>query len=338
MPKPLKIRRANEIAGAFVILGVAIVLSAVLLGPRTRRWFTPTRTLTIRLPPNGAFGLRAGADVQILGSVVGSVDDITVTQAGEMEAQVSVRGDFIRFVRMDSVAVIQKPLGIGDAMIEITRGHADPVPSNGAVLDSKADKAPTQVMEDTLTEFRDETLPAIRELRSAIAEYTQLAAELRGERNDVHQVMVHLDKLGKSLEEGDGLAAMLLHDPGPPTQMRAALAKINASLDELTVALRDTRQVADRLPGIATELDGVIKSVRETSDQTHQVAASLPDLQASAKRAVDAVPGLILQVQETSRQIERLTEALQRSWIARGTMGPSDSETRIRADRVGTDR
>lgn len=338
MPKPLKIRRANEIAGIFIIMGFAIVLTAALLGPRTRRLFTPTRTLTIKLPPNGASGLRAGADVEILGSVVGSVDDITVTQDGEMEAQVSIRGDFIRFVRMDSVAVIQKPLGIGDAMVEITRGHGEPVPLSGAVLASKADKAPTQVMEETVADFRTKALPAIEELRGAIAEYTKLAADLRGERTDLHQVLVHLDKLGKSLEEGSGLAAMVLHDPGPPAQLREALAKINASLDESKLVLDDTRKVADRLPGTVTELDGVIKSVRETADQTRQVAAGLPELQASARKAIDTVPGLLLQVQETSRQIQRLTEALQRSWIARGTMDHSEGETRIGADRVGTDR
>ena len=338
MPKPLKIKRANEIAGLFIILGFAIVLAAGLLGPRTRRWFTPARTLTVKLPPNGAFGLRAGADVQILGSVVGSVDDITVTQDGEMQAQISVRGDFIRFVRTDSVAVIQKPLGIGDAMIEITRGKEGPLPVSGAVLDSTADKAPTQIMEETITEFRNEALPAIKEARAAIVEYTQLAADLRGERADLHEVLVHLDKLGKSLEDGNGLAAMVLHDPAPPTELRAALAKINATLDEVTRVLEDTRKVADRLPATVTELDGAVKSVHETSDQAHQVAVSLPELQTSARKAVDAVPGLILQVQETSRQIQRLTEALQRSWLVRGNMDTSDTETRIRADRVGTDR
>jgi phospholipid/cholesterol/gamma-HCH transport system substrate-binding protein len=338
VPKPLKIRRANEIAGLFIILGLAIVLTAVLLGPRTRRWFTPTRTVTIRLPAEGASGLRAGADVQILGSVVGSVDDITVTQEGVMEAQVSVRGDFIRFVRIDSVAVIRKPLGIGDAMIEITRGRGDPVPLGGAVLAGISDKAPTQVMEDTLNEFRNEALPAIKEARAAIVEYTQLASDLRGERADLHQVLVHLDTLGKSLEQGNGLAGMVLHDPGPPTELRAAVAKINASLDEVKLVLEDTRKVTDRLPETVAELNGVIKSVRETSDQTRQVAASLPELQASAKKAVDSVPPLLLQVQETSRQIQRLTEALQRSWLIRGSMDTSNNETRIRADRVGTDR
>ena len=184
MPKPLKVRRVNEIVGLFILLAVAISIAAFLLGPRTQGWFTPTRTLAIQLPPEGSLGLRQGSDVQILGSVVGSVGDIVVTQAGEMIAKVSVRGNFIRFVREDSRAVIRKPLGIGDAAIEITRGYGDPLPDSGGVLQSTADKAPTQLMEEAVAAIRDEALPAIKELRSAIAEYAMLAAELRGQRGD----------------------------------------------------------------------------------------------------------------------------------------------------------
>ena len=99
MPKPLKVRRANEIVGLFVMLGLAIGLVAVLLGPKTQRWFTPSQTLAIHLPPEGSLGLRKGGDVQILGSVVGSVENIIVTDDGNMEAEINIRGNFIRFVR-----------------------------------------------------------------------------------------------------------------------------------------------------------------------------------------------------------------------------------------------
>ena len=45
MPKPLKVSRANEIAGLFILLGLALALAAVFLGPRTQRWFATTRAL-----------------------------------------------------------------------------------------------------------------------------------------------------------------------------------------------------------------------------------------------------------------------------------------------------
>ena len=338
MPKPLKVRRANEIVGLFILLALAISMAAVLFGPRTQGWFTPTRTLAIHLPPEGSLGLRQGSDVQILGSVVGSVDDIVVTQAGEVIAKVNVRGNFIRFVRNDSRAIIRKPLGIGDAAIEISRGYGDPLPDSGGVLQSTADMAPTQLMHETVAAIRDEALPAIKELRSAISEYAMLAAELRGQQGDIRQALRHFNHVGAALEKGESLAGMLLFDPTPAAELRAALPKINASLDELHATLLATRTITDRLPQMGADIEEVVKNARASSVEARRLAAALPELEKSAKQVVDMLPDVLLQSQETLLQIQRLTKGIQRSWPVRGYMDQSSSESRLSSERVGTDR
>lgn len=338
MPKPLKVRRVNEIVGLFILLAVAISIAAFLLGPRTQGWFTPTRTLAIQLPPEGSLGLRQGSDVQILGSVVGSVGDIVVTQAGEMIAKVSVRGDFIRFVREDSRAVIRKPLGIGDAAIEITRGYGEPLPDSGGVLQSTADKAPTQLMEEAVAAIRDEALPAIKELRSAIAEYALLAAELRAQRGDIQQALRHFNHFGEGLTKGEGLAGMLLSDPKPAADLRAALPKINASLDELHATLLATRTITDRLPQMGDDMEAILQNVHESSTDARRVVAELPELERSVEQVVNMLPGVLLQSQQTLLQIQRLIEGLQRSWLVRDNMDQPRSGSRLNSERVGTDR
>ncbi len=338
MPKPLRVRRVNEIVGLFVLLAVVIALAAALLGPRTQRWFTPARTIAIHLPPEGSLGLRNGGDVQILGSVVGSVEDIFVTKDGEMEAEVSIRGNFIRFVREDSRAIIRKPLGIGDASIEITRGYGEPLPARGAFLESVADKAPTQLMEETLAAIREEALPAIKELRSAIAEYSSLATELRGQQGEVAQALGHLNRVGTALERGEGLAGMLLFDPKPAAELRVALPKLNASIDELHATLLGARRLADRLPQIGVDMEESMKNLRASSVEARRFATAVPELEKSVKLAVDAVPGVLLQTQETLHQIQRLTEAVQRSWLVSGNLDPPRTDMRLSGERVGTDR
>lgn len=338
MPKPLKVRRANEIVGLFILLAFAIAVAAVFLGPRTQQWFTPARTLTVHLPPEGSLGLRQGSDVQILGSVVGSVEDIVVTQAGEMIARVSVRGNFIRFVRSDSHAIIRKPLGIGDASIEITRGHGEPLPDSGAVLPSTADKGPTQLMDETLAAIRDEALPAIKEMRNAIAQYALLATELRGQQGNVQQALQHFNRVGAALGRGEGFAGTLLFDPKPAAELRAALPKINASLDELKLTLVATRELSERLPQMGADMGEAMKNVRALSVDARRAAEGLPELEKSTRHVLDTVPGVLLQSQETLRQIQRLTEGLQRSWLVRGYMDQPAVETRLGSERVGTDR
>jgi len=338
MPKPLKVRRVNEIVGLFILLAAAISIAAFLLGPRTQGWFIPTRTLAIQLPPEGSLGLRRGSDVQILGSVVGSVDDIVVTQAGAMIAKVSVRGNFIRFVREDSQAIIRKPLGIGDAAIEITRGYDAPLPDSGRVLQSTADKAPTQLMEEAVAAIRDEALPAIKELRSTIAEYAMLAADLRAQRGGIQQALRHINHIGEGLIKGEGLAGMLLSDPKPAAELRAALPKINASLDELHATLLATRTITNRLPQMGADVQAILTNVRESSTDARRLAAKLPGLEKSAELVVDMLPGVLLQSQQTLFQIQRLTEGLQRSWLLRGNMDQPGSDKRLNSERVGTDR
>lgn len=338
MPKPLKLRRANEIVGAFVLLALAIALAAALFGPRTQRWFVPGQTLAILLPPEGSLGLRNGSDVLILGSVVGSVEDIVVTDAGDMEAEVTVRGNFIRFVREDSRAIIRKPLGIGDPSIEITRGYGDPLPARGGVLESVADKGPTQFLEETLAAIRDEATPAIKELRAAVVEYGKLAAELRADRAAARQALERFDRLGAALEEGEGLAGMLLFDPGPAAEFRATLRKLGAALDDLHVTLRNARTLSQRLPRIGEAVEAGAANVRATSADAQRFAAALPGLERSMRRSLDVAPGVLLQAQETLRQIQRLTEALQRHWLVRGAMDETDGGVRIDSGRVGTER
>jgi phospholipid/cholesterol/gamma-HCH transport system substrate-binding protein len=338
MPKPLKVRRVNEIVGLFVLVALVLAVAAVVLGPRTQRWFTPATTLTIHLPPEGSLGLRKGGDVQILGSVVGSVEDISVSKAGEMEAQVSIRGNFIRFVRQDSVAIIRKPLGIGDASIEITRGYGAPLPARGAFLRSEADKAPTQLIEETLVAIREEALPALKELRGAISEYVLLASELRERQGELQVALQQLNRLGNALEKGEGVAGMLLFDPGPAAELRAALPKVNASLAELQATLADARKLAARLPRIGEDMEDGMKDLRATAADARRIASAVPELEKSVKRTVDAAPAVLLQAQSTLHEIQRLTEALQRNWLVRGGMAPADSGVRLSGDRVGTDR
>ena len=339
MPKPLKVRRVDAIVGAFVLLALAIVVAMVLLGPYRQRWFMPTQTLDVRLPPEGSLGLRRGSDVQILGSVVGSVDDIVVTDGGEMTARVSVRGNFIRFVRQDSHAVIRKPLGIGDASIEISRGHGEPLAGKDAYIESTADKGPTELMEETLTAIRDEMLPTIREMRVTVTEYRLLATELRGQQDAVRQALGHLNQLGGALESKQGVAGMLLFDPKPRIELQAAMRRLQASMDDLAGAAASARAASGRLPQMSADLEQVIGNLRPASADARRLAARLPGLEASLRESTDLVPGVLLQGEETLHQIERLTEGAQKSWLLRGHMDePSTRPSRLGSERVGSDR
>jgi ABC-type transporter Mla subunit MlaD len=175
-------------------------------------------------------------------------------------------------------------------------------------------------------------------MRSAMAEFTKLAAELRGQQAGIAEALRHVNRLGMQLERGDGLAAMLLADPKPAAQLRAALPKLNSALDELNKTLHGARALADHLPQIGEDMEAAMKTTRSATAEAQRLVASLPELKQSAQRTLDATPGVLLQSQETMHQIQRLTEGVQRSWLVRDTMEAPPSGSRLRSDGVGTDR
>jgi hypothetical protein len=48
------------------------------------------------------------------------------------------------------------------------------------------------------------------------------------------------------------------------------------------------------------------------------------------------MPGLVVQMQETMRQVQRLVEGLQRSFLVRGAIAPDDTGARIRPESIGS--
>ena len=86
-----KFRRVNEITGTFVLIVVALLITAVVWTGHSQRWFKSRVTLRIELPEAGAAGIRQGSEVYFLGTLVGSVSDVEVDEKGRMEARAKIQ-------------------------------------------------------------------------------------------------------------------------------------------------------------------------------------------------------------------------------------------------------
>ncbi len=81
----------------------------------------------------------------------------------------------------------------------------------------------------------------------------------------------------------------LLTDPATADELKTLLVKANHSVDETQVTLNNLQQASTNLPGIS---DAVGKEAKD-------------------------LPGLVMQTQVSMREIERLVEAMQRTWLLR---------------------
>lgn len=282
MSKPFKFRYVNEIVGTFVLLVMLALVAGIILAGRAQDWFEKVHEIQLILPVEGSLGLQKGAEVQILGTSVGRVERIRVRDDGSMSGLMTVKGDFIRFVRADSRALVKKKFGVaGDSFVEITKGQGADLGDEPALVAVK-DTELTEIAQDILKQIQDATLPAIQE-------YTQLAADLRSADGPLMKLLAHLEQITGALERGEGSAGQLLRDPAAAREIQRILAQVNSALAEVQKILADVKATT----------------------------AQIPPMAAKVGREVDDLPGTVLQTQETIREAERLIEGIQQHWIIR---------------------
>lgn len=294
MAKPFKFRYVNEITGGFVLLALILVIVGVILAGNAQRWFESVHRLTLTFPPEGSFDLQKGAEVRILGALVGSVESIAVDEEGGMTGEITIRGNFIRFVRDDSKAIAKKKFGLaGDAFVEITKGSGALLPEEG-VLACVKDTEIVEMIEDVIRQFREATLPAIEQVRKAVEEYTKVAEELHRPDGNLQQLLSHVNALAAGLEKGEGTVGQLLRDPALADELHEITGKINASLEQVRLILENVEKVS--------------AAVRNESSN---------------------IPGLVLQSRETLRESEKLIEGLQRHWLIRKYVETDEPTERV---------
>ncbi len=288
MEERFKFRHVNEITGTFVLVILIVLMASVMWAGHSQRWFKSRVLLRIVLPEAGAAGIRQGSEVYFLGTLVGTVADVVVDETGRMEAQTKIRRDFFRFVRADSSAVVKKKFGVaGDAFFEITRGQGEPLPEKNAVINCNEQFQST--LESAVEQVRSEALRVLQKANSGLDAWTALGTNLMATQQRLDQLAAHLENLAAGVQAGQGLAGELLTDPAMVDDFKALLGKANHSADELQVTLSNLQQASIQLPAI--------------SDSIGQGTKNLP--------------GLVLQTQTSMRELERLVEAMQRTWLVR---------------------
>ena len=318
MKQRFKFRHVNEITGTFVILVVVALVSAIVWTGYRQRWFRGTVTLRIVLPEAGAAGIRQGSQVYFLGTLVGTVFDVVVDEAGRMEAGTTIRSDFFRFVREDSSAVVKKKFGVaGDAYFEITRGQGEPLPRKDASIVCR--ELPG-TMESAIEEVRRAALPVLEKLSAGLDTWTtlgeklstgadawtKLGTNLDESRQHLDQLIARLDGIVAGVEQGKGTAGKLLTDSALADDLKTILAKGNVSMDQLQAILEDVQLAGTHLSAVSEAL-----------------AAEAEDL-----------PGLVLQTQQTLHELERLIEGVQKHWLIRKYVEQPQPNTRIPPSEV----
>ena len=302
MEPHVKFRHVHAITGTFVLVILGVLIAALVLAGRSQRWFIGNVNLEIVLPEAGAAGIRQGSEVYFLGTLMGTVSDVSVDPAGRMIAQVNIRRDFFKFVRMDSSAVVKRKFGVvGDAYFEITRGEGLPLPEKNASIICN-EQLPS-ALESAVEEIRREAVPALKKLNEGLATWTILGSNLVASTERLDTILLRGEAMASGLQEGKGTVGKLLSDPAAFEEWTHLLSKANLSLDEL---------------------QGMLKHLKEASGNLELASTNLPAISEAIGQEAKDLPGLVLQAQMSMRELERLLGAMQRHWLLRKYVNPTN--------------
>jgi len=302
MEERFRFRHVHAITGTIVLLVLAVLIAVFVFAGRSQRWFIGNVTLSIVLPEAGAAGIRQGSEVYFLGTLVGAVFDVSVHQTGRMEAQVNIRRDFFHFVRADSSALVKRKFGVvGDAYFEITRGQAAPLPEANASI--VCNEQLPSALETAVEEIRREAVPALQQFSAGLVTWTALGSNLITTRKQLDQIISRADNLLVGLEQGKGSAGQFLNDRAIADELKSLLVKANHSVDDIQITL---------------------KNLQSASGNLRVASTNFPAISDALGREVKDLPGLVSQTQISMRELERLIEAMQRHWLFRKLVNPTN--------------
>jgi len=131
--------------------------------------------------------------------------------------------------------------------------------------------------------------------------------------------------------------------------------KVSGTIDRLQVTLDETGAVAKELRIVTTEvgksarelhgaivqspetmqkLNTTLEDIQKISANLIHVTAAMPATIENVNKQVQSLSGVVIQVQATLREIQRVAEATQRHWLIRGYVEEHESNTRIAPTEV----
>ncbi|AOX99489.1 MlaD family protein [Jeongeupia sp. USM3] len=291
-----RFRRLGLRVSAFVLIGVGIALTLLVLLGLRQGYFVPKTRLHF-VAEHGA-GLIPGMQVRLSGFKIGVVDAVALNDQAKVDVDLLVEERYIKWIKPDSTAILQQDGLIGDHYIEVAGGSPNQAPIKEG---GKLAFAPALGLSEIALDLRQRVVPIIDsvqttldtvndpngDLRQTLANVRGLTAELRQTRASVDELIVNLNKLSahdlpavaqtgqQALARVDTLAAEL------QTRMPTMLDKLDGTLShasraasEAEAMMATTRRAVDtaapRLPAILRNSDAVLQTSRDALDGASQ--------------------------------------------------------------------
>lgn len=301
------LRNTDEWVGLLVLASIALFIAAALHAGLLSDWFRPTVELRVILPESGSLGLSAGADVQLLGTRVGTVRRVVV-DPDRMYAETQLDAQATAFIRRDSTAVVRKQFGVaGATFFDISRGTGAPLDWHFAVIDAVAERDPTENIGAMVDEVKQKLVPVL---------------------DDAGRAMHALAETAQGISDGHGNIGRLVKDEDLANQLTQTVANLKVASDRLDATLIQVQGLVSStaapngVPALLRRADDALASVQKA---TRDLAGATPQLPAIARNVAGGtanLPALLTQSQQSMAELEKTLNQLRHTWPLSGSAAP----------------
>lgn len=233
----LRIRYADQVVGAFVLVAFAMLSFILVAVGSKQRWFARDYRYESRFTSSA--GIVAGAPILLAGFQIGRINALSLNDKNEVEVQFVIYDTFVDKVRENSILeVVMSPVGLGTQLL-FQPGKSEKVLPERSFIPSYDTPQGRLLVEKGLVVRppKDDTI-------------TQLLANVNPIMENVDKLLVQLN--GALEGSGTGPLAATVQDAAETVQgINALVADLNKSMDA----------VRPRVDGIVTDVASMTGSV-----------------------------------------------------------------------------
>ncbi len=300
-------KRRERWVGFFVFFGFVLLLGFIVISVNNQHLFE--KRVLFYIEVNSSDGISPGTIVTALGTEVGSVANLALTNDHKIRVAIEVYEGQRKFIRKGATALVNRLTNIGNAQIEISSALIEaPILEAGATI-------PVQ-----------ET-PSLSDLVLGIANLIQLANnknlfdKVEGILPKVEKTLADIHEIVAQIASGHGVLGAAVFDQGVEKELKVVVKSGAEILSEAEGIISVAKQRLVQLKPVLHDMKYISKDVRVAAQGLPEMIAELNDIIAQAKSALvlingelEEIPGVASKARRTLYKTDKLIDSVQKIW------------------------
>jgi phospholipid/cholesterol/gamma-HCH transport system substrate-binding protein len=245
-------RKLEFKVGLFVLVTSALIIASVGYVAFKKDVFSRVDTYT--LSSFSGEDLTEGMPVLLSGYKIGRVDVLELGSDGRILIRIKIPHRHAKWLRKDSVFIINKPL-FGDPRIVLSTGKMTSPPLSTETVKEV-------LVANDINETIKKLEPVVERLNRITINIETLTKNLANPKGDVNQILRHTASLAERLAGTESLLDLAVGNPDTVAAVQAALQNTEGITNEMTLILQKVDAMAAKSDESLYGKDGIFPSLR----------------------------------------------------------------------------